>query len=180
MTRTFGQPRLHAELTATQEQVYGPAGMTCEAVLAEPESADYGACSYQLNGMRVRFRVAKTTPTKVGQFVTLWQRVGKGPIQPFDMEDPVDCFVVSVRSGAHWGQFVFPKRVLQQHGVVSHAGQGGKRAMRVYPPWDVTTSSQARKTQQWQLEYFLDLSGGKPLDAQRARLLYEAARQLMD
>jgi hypothetical protein len=54
----------------------------------------------------VQYRVAKITPTKVGQFVTLWKRVGRGPIQPFELNDPVDMFVVSTRSGPHPGYFV--------------------------------------------------------------------------
>jgi hypothetical protein len=29
-------------------------------------------------------------PTKVGQFVTLWKRLGRGPIQPFDLSYPVE------------------------------------------------------------------------------------------
>jgi MepB protein len=48
-----------------------------------------GLCALLLNGLRVQYRVAKITPTKVGQFVTLWKRVGRGPIQPFDLSDPV-------------------------------------------------------------------------------------------
>ncbi len=176
MTQSIAQPHVHPELISAQERVYRPCSMACESLLPEAESADYGAYSFLLNGLRIRFRVANITPTKVGQFVTLWQRVGTGPIQPFDMADAVDCFVVAVRSGAHAGQFVFPKAVLRQHDVVSLAGQGGKRAMRVYPPWDVTTSRQALKTQQWQLEYFLDVSDAQPMDTQRALDLYAAAQ----
>ena len=29
--------------------------------------------------------------------------------------------------------------------------------MRVYPPWDVTVSRQAQKTQKWQMAYFLEI-----------------------
>jgi hypothetical protein len=37
----------------------------------EAESAEYGAYTFELNDLSVRFRVAKITPTKIGQFVTL-------------------------------------------------------------------------------------------------------------
>ncbi|RYE38879.1 MAG: MepB domain containing protein, partial [Sphingobacteriales bacterium] len=40
------------------------------------------------------------------------------------------------------------------HDILSGNGKNGKRGFRVYPPWDLTENSQARKTQQWQLEYF--------------------------
>ncbi len=30
--------------------------------------------------------------------------------------------------------------------------------MRIYPPWDVTDSVQAKKTQAWQLKYFFHVS----------------------
>ncbi len=112
----------------------------------------------------------------MGQFVTLWKRVGRGPIQPFDLSDPVDVFVVSARSGPHLGQFVFPKAVLAAQGVVatgSHAGKAdGKRALRVYPPWDATTSRQAQRTQAWQLEYFVDMSEGQTVDLARLKALF--------
>jgi hypothetical protein len=46
--------------------------------MLERESLEYAACSFKLNSMSVKFRVAKITPTKIGQFVTLWKRVSKG------------------------------------------------------------------------------------------------------
>ena len=70
---------------------------------------------------------------------------------PHDLEDPFDFFVVSVRHGKSFGQFVFPKAVLCEKGIVSKEGLGGKRAMRIYPPWDITESRQANKTQTWQM-----------------------------
>lgn len=30
--------------------------------------------------------------------------------------------------------------------------------MRIYPIWDNTVSNQAKKSQMWQLKYFVDLS----------------------
>ena len=165
----------HPDLLAAQALLYQPLGFTCSVPQREEESADYGAYTLEVNGLRTRFRVAKITPTKVGQFVTLWKRVGQGPIQPFDLADPVDCCVVSTRSAGHMGQFVFPKTVLAQRDVVSHKGQGGKRAIRVYPPWDHTTSRQAHNTQAWQLDYFLDLSVDRPIDLDRAAMLYSGA-----
>lgn len=166
----------HPDLQAAQALAYTPSGLVCTNVLPEAESADYGAHTLLLGGLRVCFRMAKTTPTKVGQFVTVWKRVGRGPIQPFDLGDPVDLFVVSTRSGPHFGQFVFPKAALATHGVVAQPGKDGKRALRVYPPWDTPTSRQALATQAWQRAYFLDLSDHHAVDLARAKHLLAAQR----
>ena len=45
-----------------------------QAPVPEAESVDYGACRAELDGKRLVLRVAKTTPTKTGQFVTIWKR----------------------------------------------------------------------------------------------------------
>lgn len=151
--------------------VWEPAGLACAEVQAEPESADYCAHALNLAGRRSVFRSAKTTPTKAGQFVTLWQRSAEGPIRPFDKNDGVALFIVRAGSGAGLGQFVFPVGALVRHGVVSVDGKGGKRALRVYPPDVEVGSEQARRTQKWQCEYFLPTVG---LDAARSRALHAA------
>jgi hypothetical protein len=163
---------IHHDLLATRDLVYNPCGFTCSQPLKEAESAEYGAYEFDVNGLSVRFRVAKITPTKIGQFVTLWKRIGNGPIQPYDMSDPVDFFIVSTRKDDLFGQFVFPKAVLCQQGVISKNGKGGKRAIRVYPPWDKAINQQAKKTQAWQLAYFLEIPLNKPINCTRAQLLY--------
>jgi hypothetical protein len=42
----------------------------------------------------------------------------------------------------------------------------------VYPPWDVAVNKQAKKTQKWQLEYFLEVPKNSEIDLTRAKLLY--------
>ncbi|MEU5186676.1 MepB family protein [Streptomyces klenkii] len=162
----------HSDLLAAKELVYDPCGFTCSQPIPESESAEYAAHEFTLDGLSVRFRVAKTTPTKVGQFVTVWKRSPGGPIQPFDVTDPVDLFVISSRDHHHFGQFVFPIDALRRHGVVSVDGSGGKRAFRVYPPWVTTTNRQAGRSQEWQLRYFLPLDQDGPVDSARAQELY--------
>ncbi|MEQ4486441.1 MepB family protein [Cohnella silvisoli] len=93
-------------------------------------------------------------------------------IQPYDVSDPVDFFVISTRKGSNFGQFIFPKAVLCDQDIVSNKGKGGKRAMRVYPSWDNPTSRQAQKTQRWQLEYFLEIPVDAPVNFVRAQMLY--------
>ncbi|GHG62258.1 hypothetical protein GCM10018779_30820 [Streptomyces griseocarneus] len=166
------RPGIPGDLLRAKALAYDPSGFTCSQPTPEAESAEYGACEFTLDGLSVRFRVAKTTPTKVGQFVTVWKRSASGPIQPFDAADPVDLFVISTCEGERFGQFVIPRDVLRERGIVSTNGSGGKRAFRVYPPWVTTTNRQARSTQTWQVKHFLQLSEDEPIDISRAQELY--------
>lgn len=173
-------PGPHPDLLAAKELVYDPCGFTCSAPVPEAESAEYAAHAFTLDGLAVRFRAARTTPTKAGQFVTLWQRSPGGPIRPFDTADPVDLFVVAARDDGdgdggdrdRTGQFVFSMDALHRNGVVSAHGSGGKRAFRVYPPWVAAPNRQASAAQAWQLDHFLPLPLAGPGDLARARALY--------
>ncbi len=158
-------------LVAAFDRVYGHGGLHYRSLAAEVESADYGACRFEVNGLAVQFRAAKITPKKIGQFVTLWKRAGTGPIQPFDTADPVDCFIVAASCGARSGHFIFAKSVLAARGVISVDGIGGRRAMRIYAPWDAPDSKQALKTQAWQSEYFIDTGNGRDTDHARVKTL---------
>lgn len=163
---------IHKDLLATKNLVYDPCKLKCSQPVMEAESTEYGAFTFKLNDSFARFRVAKITPTKVGQFVTLWKRVRKEPIQPYDVSDTVDFLIVCTRKEDHFGQFVFPKSALCEQGVLSVAGKEGKRAIRVYPPWDKTQNRHAQTTQKWQMRYFLDICKNEKLDYARAQMLY--------
>lgn len=167
---------IHHDLMSIKDLVYDSCHFKCSQPLMEAESMEYGAYTFQLNGFSIRFRVAKTTPTKPGQFVTLWKRIEGGPIQPYDISDPVDFFVISTRKDNHFGQFIFPKSVLCKHDVISNKGKGGKRAIRIYPPWEKNLNRQAQKTQQWQIKYFLDISQNRPIDSCHTQMLYSFLR----
>lgn len=147
----------HSDLLSAKKLVYEPNELIISNLAKEQESGDYGAFTFEMNSKRVKFRVAKITPTKVGQFVTFWKRIGQGPILPHDLEDPFDLLIVSVRAREQFGQFVFPKEVLCEKGIVSKNAKGGKRAMRVYPSWDKAENKQAKNTQDWQLAYFFEI-----------------------
>lgn len=135
------------------EDFFGP----CSHLILEKESREYAGCRFELSNKKIVFRTAKITPTKNGQFVTLWKRSAAGPIEPFDVLDSIDLFVVEVCKNESVGFFIFPKEVLLAQGVVSKNGIGGKRAMRVYPPWDLPESQQASKSQKWQTTYFAEM-----------------------
>ncbi len=153
--------------------IYNASSLECSELIVEKEGSEYGACAFKLNSMFIKFRVAKTTPIKIGQFVTLWKRIKNGPIQPYNITDEVDLFIISVRKNDKFGQFIFPKSILFQHKIISNNSQAGKLAIRVYPPWDITVHKQDKKTQTWQLQYFLELSNDKSIDYVRANILYK-------
>ncbi len=161
------------DLLQAQEYAYEPGLLVCKNIVPEKESLDYNACSFEIHDKKIQFRTAKITPTKSGQFVTLWKRIDKGPIAPYDINDPVDFFVVSVRSDTHFGQFIFSKKILHEKGFISKEGMGGKRAMRVYPPWDHADSKQAKKTQDWQLLYFFEITLNKIIDQVKIKKLFD-------
>lgn len=149
---------LHENFEACLKQVYAPNGFALSQLKEDPESVEYGGCSFLLNEHSVLFRVAKTTPTKNGQFVTIWKRNQQGITQPFADNDPFDFMVICTRKDELFGQFIFPKKILIEKRIVSLNNKEGKRGIRVYPPWDTPQSRQAEKTQAWQTLYFLDMS----------------------
>lgn len=146
-------PRQLADVIA---DLFQPAGLTFTPPEREAESHEYGACQFLLEGKRVAFRVANTTPTKLGQFVTLWKRPSAlDEIAPIDFHDDVEFILVSVFDHQHRGLLVFSKHLLAQKGVMSVQGKGGKRAIRVYAPWVKPVVKQAILTQRWQVQCFV-------------------------
>lgn len=142
------------DLILIQKILFDNCNFEINQPILEAESREYGACTFTLNNLNIRFRTSKITPTKTGQFVTLWKRINQGPIQPFDSTDPIDLFIVSTRKDNHLGIFIFPKSILINKEIVTDKKEG-KRAIRVYPPWDITTSKQAQKNTEMAIGLFL-------------------------
>jgi len=107
--------------------------------------------------------------------VTIWKRPNPGDeIAPLDSGDGVDLVIVSPADPTHRGQFVFPSAALVTRGVMSRAGAGGKRGIRVYPPWCKPTAAEAVKTQKWQLPFFLRFSADSAPDPAQLRKLFQS------
>jgi hypothetical protein len=156
----------------TKELLFDKCRFDVLNIKIENESSEYCALQFEINSRKILFRQAKITPTKIGQFVTIWKRnVEKNVIEPFDVSDEIDLFVINVKFENRFGQFVFPKSILIEKGIVTDK-KVGKRAIRVYPIWDLTDSKQAQKTQKWQLDYFLEIPVAGNLDINRVKLLY--------
>lgn len=85
----------------------------------ETESQAYLAHNFLLNGLNIKFRKAKITPTKIGQFVTLWKRNEKGITEPYDISDKFEYYIIATRQTENFGLFIFPKSVLYEHKILS-------------------------------------------------------------
>ena len=160
-------------VTETKELLFDKCNFEFSNIEIEKQSSEYCAYRFEINKQKILFRSAKITPTKMGQFVTLWKRKNeKSCIEPFEISDNIDLFVINVKTETNFGQFVFPKSVLVEQGIITDKKEG-KRGIRVYPIWDLTESKQAKKTQKWQLDYFINIPSNKTLNINRAKLLYK-------
>lgn len=163
---------IHADLSFAKGMVYDKCDFELMQLKAESESAEYGAYTFRINNLSVKFRVAKTTPKKTGQFVAIWKRNQKGITEPFSISDDLDLVVISTRTLENFGQFIFPKSVLFDKGIISGNNKEGKRGIRVYPPWDKAPNRQAERTQKWQLEYFMEIANDNSADLNRTKALF--------
>ena len=152
---------IYTDLKSAKELVYDPCGYDLKNLTIHSEGSAYSACSYELEGKIIEYRAAKITPLKSGQFVTIWRRNNKGITRPFDSSDEMDFIIISSGKDDNFGLFIFPKSVLLSKGIISQKGEGGKRGIRVYPPWDMVSNKQAEKTQSWQQKYFMWVKGNR-------------------
>lgn len=162
---------IHNDLKIVKELVYDKCGFDLTDLKQNLESKEYGACSFVLNGKTIQQRISKITPTKTGQFVTIWKRNDNGITEPFNNSDEFDFVIITARNDSNFGQFIFPKSVLADNGIITRNGKEGKRGIRVYPPWDIATNKQAMKTQNWQTKYFLTIKNDNKTDLDLATKL---------
>lgn len=155
---------IHYDLKVVKEYVYDKCDFDLTNLKQNLESKEYGACSFVLNGKTIEQRISKITPTKTGQFVTIWKRNKDGITEPFDNSDNFDFVIITARNDDNFGQFIFPKSVLADNGIITKNGKIGKRGIRIYPPWDIATNKQAMKTQSWQTKYFLTIKNDNSTD----------------
>lgn len=159
---------INQKLEETSKLVFEKLGLTIQNLHIEKESQDYAACQFELNDLKIIFREAKITPTKIGQFVTLWKRTNQKPIQPFSISDEFDFVIINTKTAINFGLFLFPKSILEQKGYLQSEYKKGKLGFRVYPSWDKTENKQAQQTQKWQLNYFIET----PINLSKAKSLF--------
>jgi len=126
-------------------------------IRCEKEPGDYCGNDFQLGAFNIKYRKAKITPKKIGQFVALWKRNGLGKTEPFSLDDNFNFYFIETQHEQNHGFFVFPKMILAEKQILSADQKGGKRGFRLYTPWDFPQNRQAKNSKSWQTLYFIDL-----------------------
>jgi hypothetical protein len=130
-------------------------------IIKDQECEEYFGYNFKIGQLKIKFRKAKITPKKVGQFVTLWKRNFDGQTEPFNVNEDFDFYIVATEQDDKFGFFLFSKYILSEKLILTNKSKEGKRGFRVYPAWDTPKNKQAEKTKQWQEKYFLDLTKNK-------------------
>ncbi len=155
------------------EQLYKPNNLMPTTLKEENFNQDYSGGTFTLAKKTIRFRVAKITPKKSGQFVAIWEKDPFGKNSAFDYSTAPDLLVVTCFKEQRLGQFIFPKQLLLQKKILKNQQQRGKMAFRIYPSWDHPTSKQAIATQVWQLPYFVTQDTAKKQFSDKIQTLYK-------
>jgi len=124
-------------------------------LVIEDQNSEYEGITFQIDKFTYRSRLAKITPKKKGYFVVFWKKDMDNKNIPFEYSESPDKLIITIIDGQHQGQFIFPKEILRDKGILSYDNKLGKMALRVYPSWVDNLNPNARKTQLWQLPYFM-------------------------
>ncbi len=140
------------------------------ALSEENHNYEYEGISFSIADNTYRSRLAKLTPSKKGYFVVFWKKNDTNKNQAYSYDESPEKIIISVIDNELQGQFIFPKSILLKQEVLRTGNSKGKMAIRVYPSWVNELNQSAIKTQEWQREYFIDLSN--EVDNNRLTKLY--------
>lgn len=146
------------ELQEIDFKIFKPSDLKIGTIEKDHDNVDYCGVSIWFENFKMKFRMAKITPKKTGQFVTLWKKNFAHKNEPYHLDDDFDYFIIATKEHQRFGFFFFPKQVLVKHSILSSDNKVGKMGFRVYPVWDNPTNKQAARTQQWQGKYFVDFA----------------------
>lgn len=149
------------EIKILQNTIFSPLHLNILQIQPDSECEEYLGYNFQAGQFHIKFRKAKITPKKTGQFVTLWKRNPETQeTEPFDSEDHFDFCIILTELNAQLGLFLFPKNILCEKHIVTTSSKLGKRGFRIYPDWDIPANKQAEKTQDWQTLFFINITEG--------------------
>jgi hypothetical protein len=187
------------ELTSILTRNFTPAGYKLTKAIELdpiPESAKYNGLILSLNEQKIIYRQGKITTDRPGAFLAIWRRPvlactdNNKPI-PLTHSD-IDYLLVKVEDSIltnsdmllnkqRSGFFIFPVALLIKQGIVTSKKSTGKTGFRVFPPWsqdrgDAGTkvfSESAKKTQRWQLPYFIEINDDGLIDSNQLNKIFE-------
>lgn len=139
------------------------------SVCFEEGTGDYCGYNFQLGRLNIKYRKAKITPKKIGQFVALWKRNTAGKTESYSLDDDFDFYIIETEYEHKRGCFLFPKTILAEKQILSVNEKEGKRGFRVYTPWDIPENKQAVNTKSWQIIYFIDLINDREISVEKLR-----------
>ncbi|WP_291066256.1 MULTISPECIES: MepB family protein [unclassified Empedobacter] len=124
----------------------------------DAECDEYVGYNFEVKELSFKFRKAKITPKKVGQFVTLWKRNAAKHTESFNENDVFDYYIIATEEDSKLGFYIFPTSILIEKHILTSIKKDGKRGFRVYPNWVKPENKQAQKTQNWQQDYFVEVN----------------------
>jgi len=151
-----------------------------------PESSKYEALNFSLNDRSIVYRKGKITSDRPGAFLAVWQRPSSEDLNsnkpiPLTSND-LDYLFIHVESHSNiseglehkskYGMFIFPVSLLIEKGILASVKSKGKTGFRVFPPWSEDRggagtkvfSESGKKTQRWQIPFFLDIDENGLID----------------
>lgn len=146
------------ELIQIEQLLFKPCGLSIINLIEDKECTEYDGFNCTTTTASIKYRKAKVTPKKNGQFVALWKRNKIGITEPFTINDTFDFYLIVAKTNVELGCFIFPKKILAVQHILSTAEKKGKRGFRIYPAWDIPSSKQAENTKLWQNKYFINLN----------------------
>ncbi len=152
---------MNEELKRFENSVSKVIGQKFTNITQDQECEEYFGFNFQIDKLNLKFRKAKITPKKVGQFVTLWKRNSEKQTEPFNENDNFDFYIIVTEQEEKFGFFIFSKKILSEKQILTTNPKEGKRGFRIYPDWTKTENKQAEKTQSWQTNYFIDLTNSE-------------------
>lgn len=159
------------DLKIIENFLFEVSGVKMSRIALDQEAQDYFGYNFQFKKLLFKFRKAKITPKKVGQFVTLWKRNAQNNTEPFSEMDNFDFYIIATAEDEKFGLFIFPKSELISRNILSTRLKQGKRGFRVYPSWVKTENKQADKTQIWQTKFFIDFTKNNAENLERLRAM---------
>lgn len=146
------------EIKKIEKLFFGTTLSQISNIIEDEEAKEYFGYNFQTEKLNFKFRKAKITPKKVGQFVTLWKRNSQKETEPFNEYDNFDFYIIVTEENENYGLFLFPKNELIKRQILTTNSKEGKRGFRVYPIWTKTENRQAEKAQIWQTNFFINFN----------------------